>query len=819
MSQSVSDPVYLGPQLSVAHVALVKLHNEVARAGLYNSASSTLYSGGLDGKLYACTVREGVADALENPVEVTSVSGISALCLTASGVVVCTMDGIVFHYRNDDSIDLLQPKPQQSCRIAAVCYDEVNDTLIFSDWSAEIHVIENASIPIRKRQTSISLPMFTFTDGSQKENSCLSMATRDGLLIAGFASGEIRVYDIDTLVTISSFDCSLITLRAHHRPVRSIELVDVVLLKRLAPRILSSRFPEKIMPLFFSTGNDGSVFFHYPESLTLYRSHKLSSAQLTDQYLFRAKLFTLGTVDKPRVYLAVGGCDLQLYIYDCTLLLSTALTGSLIVNQTLPSSEPINSLLRASFPVSADVWDISVVHLSTSSDTVHLILSLESGELHALQVVSGALSASQQVATMAFIRERFGPSVLIPSSRVTGAHNSFVPPKNVYCKSPSDLPRDTGNKSTQSLAGRIAVVLRKEAPAIYIYVNRSWVFCGLVKQNTPAMEGDKKADSTGKLWDLALPVQNDQTGGSYTLFMNIDEDPWVVAERFILGTNIIETDRNDINYYKRQIYDFIVSNIPKTDVLPVFQAGWEDPTNYSLQIRPETGYTTCLIDRSTGTSIEKPAPKEITEELLKKCVTLLTNSSEQNLQYALFLNDIGSTTLWLQNTDCMKLLSVRFTILLQDIQKSSTSHIGVSQETWKLLGAHFVVLSYIFLNFSNSTPVINLYKAVLLLLRGTSLSSIYTQLATGTLAEKTVGVFFFRFISALILFEDTAMADVFVWFSDLVDAAHGPVLGQFITQEDHQYLEHVCEHATNRLAGQRIGAFLSSLSGRIGTDP
>lgn len=200
-------------------------------------------------------------------------------------------------------------------------------------------------------------------------------------------------------------------------------------------------------------------------------------------------------------------------------------------------------------------------------------------------------------------------------------------------------------------------------------------------------------------------------------------------------TNIIETDRNDINYYKRQIYDFIVSNIPKTDVLPVFQAGWEDPTDYSLQIRPETGYTTCLIDRSTGTSIEKPAPKEITEELLKKCVTLLTNSSEQNLQYALFLNDIGSTTLWLQNTDCMKLLSVRFTILLQDIQKSSTSHIGVSQETWKLLGAHFVVLSYIFLNFSNSTPVINLYKAVLLLLRGTSLSSIYTQLATGTLAE------------------------------------------------------------------------------------
>lgn len=96
MSQSVSDPVYLGPQLSVAHVALVKLHNEVARAGLYNSASSTLYSGGLDGKLYACTVREGVADALENPMEVTSVSGISALCLTASGVVVCTMDGIVF---------------------------------------------------------------------------------------------------------------------------------------------------------------------------------------------------------------------------------------------------------------------------------------------------------------------------------------------------------------------------------------------------------------------------------------------------------------------------------------------------------------------------------------------------------------------------------------------------------------------------------------------------------------------------------------------------------------------------------------------------
>lgn len=51
------------------------------------------------------------------------------------------------------------------------------------------------------------------------------------------------------------------------------------------------------------------------------------------------------------------------------------------------------------------------------------------------------------------------------------------------------------------------------------------------------------------------------------------------------------------------------------------------------------------------------------------------------------------------------------------------------------------------------------------------------------------------------------MADVFVWFSDLVDAAHGPVLGQFITQEDHQYLEHVCEHATNRLAGQRIGTF------------
>lgn len=818
MSQPILDPVHLSPQLSIAHVVLVKLHNEVARTGLYNSASSTLYSGGLDGKLYACTIKDGIAEALENPMEVTSVSGISALCLTDSGIVICTMDGIVFHYRNDDSIDLLQSKPQQSCRIAAVCYDDINDTLIFSDWNAEIHVIENASIPIRKKQTNISLPMFTFIDGSQKENSCLSMATKDGLLVAGFANGEIRVYDISTLVTTSSFDCSLITLRVHHRPVRSIELVDATLLKQLAPRVLSSRFPKKIMPLFFTTGNDGSVFFHYPESLTLYRSHKISSAQLTDQYLFRAKLFTVGIVDRPRAYLAVGGCDLQLYIYDCTLLLYTALAGSLIVNQALSSSEPINNLLQASFPVSADVWDISVVHSSTSSDTVHLVLSLESGELHALQVVLGTLSASQQAATTTFIEKRFGSSIWIPSSRITGAHNSFVPPKNVYCKSPSNLPRDAGNKHTQSLAGRIAVVLHEEAPAIYIYVNKSWVFCGLVKQNTPATEGDKKTDSAGRLWDLALPVHNDQTGGSYTLFMNIDEDPWVVAERFILGTNIIETDRNDINYYKRQIYDFIVSNIPKTDVLPVFQAGWEDPTDYSLQIRPETGYTTCLIDRSTGASIEKPVPKEITEELLKKCIALLAGSSEQNLQYALFLNDIGSTTLWLKDTDCMKLLSVRFTTLVQDIQKSSANHVGVSQETWKLLGAHFVILSYIFLNFSNNTPVIGLYKAMLLLIRGTSLSSIYTQLATGILTEKTVGVFFFRLISALILFEDTAMANVFIWFSNLVDAAHGPVLAQFIAQEDYHYLGYVCEQAANRSAGQRIGTFLSSVSSKIDID-
>lgn len=812
MSSLTSDTIHSSPQLSVAHVALTKLHKDVARTSVYSPSSSSLYSGGLDGKLYVCAVKESVAEALEKPMEVTSVSGISALCLTDTGIVICTMDGIVFHYRNDDSIDLLQPKPKQSCRIAAVCYDEANDTLVFSNWNAELYVIENASVQGMKRQTCISLPMFTFTDGSQKENSCLSMAFQDGLLIIGLANGEIRIYDINTLVTARSFDCSMITLRAHHRPVRSIELLDVALLKRIAPKALSNRFPERIMPLFFSTGNDGSVLFHYPESLTLYCSHKISSAQLTDQYLFRAKIFTLGPIDKPHVYLAVGGCDLQLYIYDCTSLLYTALAGSLVANSVLPSLKPINSLLQASFPVPADVWDVSVIPSHTSPDTAHLILSLESGELHALQIVSGTLSASQQAATAAFINENFGSSVLIPASRVTGAHNSYVPPENVFCKSPNDLPHSISGERTQSLSGRLAVVLNGGVPAVYTHVNGRWNFYGLIKQNTPVAEQGKKADATGKLWDLALPVQNDQTGGTYTLFMNIGEDPWVAAERFILGTNIIETDRNDINYYKRQIYDFIVSNTPKTDVLPAFQAAWKDPVDYSLQIRPETGYTTCLIDRSTGTSVEKPAPKEISEELLKKCTTLIANSSEHSVQYALFLSDIGPTTVWLQNAECLKSLSVKFTTIVRDINKSSADPAGVSQETWKLLGAHFVVLSYMFLNFSNDTPIVGLYKAILLLLKGASLSSIYTQLATGALAEKSVGIFFFRLISALILFEDKDTAVVFIWFSNLVSSVHGPVLAQFIAQEDHQYLEYACEQATDTAARQRVSVFLSSIN-------
>lgn len=812
MSQQAQDSIYSCHQLSVAHVALTKLHKDVARTGLYNSASSVLYSGGLDGQLYACVVKDGIVEALKNPTEVTSLSGISALCLTDSGVVVCTMDGIVFHYRNDDSIDLLQPKPKQGCRIASVCYDEIHDTLIFSNWNAEIHIIENASMQTMKRQTSISIPMFTFTDGSQKENSCLSMAIQDGILVAGFASGEIRIYDINTLAATHSFDCSMITIQAHHRPVRSIELVDIALLKRLAPKIISNRFPKNIMPLFFSAGNDGSVFLHYPESLALYRSHKISSLQLTDQYLFCTKIFTLDHVDKQGVYLAVGGCDLQLYIYDCTVLLYTALAGSLVVGEAHNTLRPIYSLLQASFPVSADVWNVSVIPVATSSRGVYLVLSLESGELHVLEVVSGALSLSQQESTTRFIGEAFGSSVLIPASRVTGAHNSYVPPENVYCKSPDDLPRTISNKHPQSLSGRIAVVLREGAPTIYININGSWSFCGLIKQSAPAAEGEKKADATGKLWDLALPVQNDQTGGSYTLFMNIGEDPWVVAERFILGTNIIETDRNDINYYKRQIYDFVVSNTPKTDVLPVFQAAWEDPVDYSLQIRPETGYTTCIIDRNTGVPTEKPAPKEITDELLKKCTALIASSSDNNLQYALFLNDIGSaTTTWLQNAECLKLLSVQFTAMMRDISKNSATPVGVSQETWKLLGAHFVVLSYMFLSFSNNTPILNLYKAVSLLLKGTSLSFIYTQLASGALKEKSVGIFFFRLISALILFEDKAASNVFIWFSNLVDAAHGPVLTQFIAQEDHQYLEYACEQAIDKSAGQRISVFLSSI--------
>lgn len=812
MSRQVQDAIDSSPQLSVAHVALTKIHKDVARAGLYNSTSSAFYSGGLDGKLYACIVKDNIADALEHLTEVTSISGISALCLTDNGIIVCTMDGIAFHYKNDDSIDLLQPKPQQGYRIASVCYDQVHDTLIFSNWNAEIHIIENASVQSIKKQISITLPTFTFTDGSQKENSCLSMAIQNGILIAGLASGEIRIYDINILATTHSFDCSILTIRAHHRPVRSIELVDIALLKKLAPKIISNCFPEKVMPLFFSTGNDGSVFLHYPESLSLYHSHKISSLQLTDQYLFRAKLFTLGSVNRPRVYLAVGGCDLQLYIYDCTILLHTALTGSLLANESQHSSKCISSLLQASFPVTSDVWDISVIPSSTSPSDAYLILSLESGEIHALQIVSGALSASQRETTERFLAEKFGSSIIIPASRVTGAHNSFIPPENVYCKSPNDLPCAADSNNKQSLSGRIAVVLHEGNPAIYLNINGKWSFYGLIKQNTPTVDGEKRADATGKLWDLALPVQNDQTGGNYTLFMNVGEDPWMAAERFILGTNIIETDRNDINYYKRQIYDFIVSNTPKTDVLPVFQAAWEDTVNYSLQIRPEAGYTTCIIDRNTGAPTEKPTPKEITGELLKKCSILMASSSEKDLKYALFLNDIGSTTtLWLQNNECLKLLSMKFTAIVRDVSKNNTNPTEVPQEVWKLLAAHFVVLSYMFLNFANNTPIINLYKTISLLLKGTSFSFIYTQLASKVLTEKSVGIFFFRLISALILFEDKTTADVFIWFSNLVDVTHGPALAQFITQEDQQYLEYACVHATDKSAGNRISAFLSSI--------
>lgn len=96
MSSLTSDTIHSSPQLSVAHVALTKLHKDVARTSVYSPSSSSLYSGGLDGKLYVCAVKESVAEALEKPMEVTSVSGISALCLTDTGIVICTMDGIVF---------------------------------------------------------------------------------------------------------------------------------------------------------------------------------------------------------------------------------------------------------------------------------------------------------------------------------------------------------------------------------------------------------------------------------------------------------------------------------------------------------------------------------------------------------------------------------------------------------------------------------------------------------------------------------------------------------------------------------------------------
>lgn len=111
--------------------------------------------------------------------------------------------------------------------------------------------------------------------------------------------------------------------------------------------------------------------------------------------------------------------------------------------------------------------------------------------------------------------------------------------------------------------------------------------------------------------------------------------------------------------------------------------------------------------------------KRFQRSYLRKCTTLIVNSSEHSVQYALFLSDIGPTTVWLQNTECLKSLSVKFTTIVRDINKSSADPAGVSQETWCFY-AHFVVLSYMFLNFSNDTPIVGLYNAILSFLKGAS---------------------------------------------------------------------------------------------------
>ncbi|TNJ28858.1 Ubiquitin binding protein, PLAA family protein [Giardia muris] len=680
-------------------------HREVVRT--LAKSETHLFSGGLDGSLIARRLVDG-----GEPQELTKLAGISALCRASDSLIVCTTDGLVF--RLFDSGDLVGIREKQDARISAACYLEERDILVYSDWDSQLCIYINASQPSRLL-TVLDIPPFTNEEGGLTPNTCLTLTFAGTILIAGFSDGYIRLFDITTSIPCYFTDY-LLELHVHRRPVRGLSVVTSEYLRVAAQtRKETPYIPKRFFPIFYSVGNDGRVNLNYPTSPMSYVSHCISSPQLLEQYLFTATLFQhLG-----RAYLAAGGCDILLYVFDVTEDLATLTTGK-------PPQQASASLAGA-FPTVSDIWDI--VPAKTAAGTDCLYLALENGQVQQVlldPVIDDALSKIQTRYLAGF-----GRLSKIPPSRVTGSHRSLVTTASVACKTMSQL-RECRNP----FEGRIVVAIEEDhnTPALYVRLDSQWLLYGTFKEDCL---GEKVADVDGKVWDMSLPVVNDQTGRSYTIYMNLGEDPMVVVQRFIRTTDVLGTNPNDLHQYEKMLLDFVIQNAPCTEVQQVFQVSWDDPHNYLLS---NLQTSTPIIDLSI---LHTSTPRVVDHELLQKCSSLLTTELYgEDIRMSCLLNNlsnIGPSTL---NLDDFVTLLAQFDELVTSTLKNLSA--DAATQRLKMVSCYLVVFSHI-LQDSEAAP--RLYQALAPTIKNGAIPRLFIAIANGSVTEKTCCIFLIRFLA------------------------------------------------------------------------
>jgi len=653
--------------LSCAVLAGRKLHTDTIRA--IHTLAGRIYTGSIDGKLKASHVSHtpcaprGESFSIEELQVLQEGPAVTALCPLPHGFISCTESGLFLSYSEDGGVEQIRFKAL--ARVSAVCYHERSKTLFAGDWDGNFY-----SLSLDGQDPWIqTFPQFTVAEPSDApvagvpkavQNAVLSLCCNDGMLLCGLADGSIRVYSLAGKCPTVHINFPATIIRKHRRPVRALECLS-----------------QAGAGPFLSAGNDGALIYHWPTGAgpagaTLgFESATLSEAFLSDQYLLCSATFALGSAR----YVAVAGCDCAVYIFR----VDGCMCG-----------DPDKVGLVGTLPVISDVYCLGTVDICDASapsapgasncvqeenhadsrspveaDSVIMGAGLESGELLVFQVSSVEYSELPDSIRMSHERYlsdcAFGSRVVTPS-RVTGKHESYITAASVHCGSfaqlsstspvspgfrghlvacvlqPGELPIDFTAESpapslpSPSAAGRAFAVLSS---------NSKWYALGCLEITD---QQQKHVDEAGRSWDVELPVVNDRNQRTYKLFFDYGEDPYDVASRFLMNTDIIDTDGYNTTDYKAEIVRFVESSMPATTILPEYQvdtmpamyeafshtlgrvlgsATWDPREEFALPMfgAASNGVETGPQD-TTSTGFY---PKMVSYNLVRKCVTVLSD--------------------------------------------------------------------------------------------------------------------------------------------------------------------------------------------------